>query len=61
MNKIKQAAHLSDRLAEKVKDFLVAGKTEVALAGEFEGYARSLGHQGIIRMRMWGANFLTAT
>ena len=36
-------------------DLLVMDKTEVALAGELESFARSLGHQGIVRMRMWGS------
>lgn len=54
IDKLKRAAYFSDKVAEKVKDLLVPGKTEVALAGELEGYARSLGHQGIVRMRMWG-------
>ena len=36
-------------------ELLKAGKTEVALAGELESYARSLGHQGIVRMRLWGS------
>jgi len=31
------------------------GKTEISIAGELESYARSLGHQGIVRMRMWGS------
>ena len=52
---LRQAAHLSDVLAAKVPELLQAGKTEVALAGELEAYARSLGHQGIIRMRLWGS------
>ncbi len=52
---IKQAAVYSDMVAAKVVDFLEVGKSEVALAGELEGYARSLGHQGIVRMRMWGS------
>lgn len=52
---IRQAAHYSDQVAAKVVDFLEVGKTEVALAGELEGYARSLGHQGIVRMRLWGS------
>lgn len=52
--KIKQAARLSDMVVEKVRELLTPGKTEIELAGELEGYARSLGHQGIIRMRMWG-------
>ena len=53
--KLRAAAELSDRVAARVKDLLTVGKTEVALAGELEGYARSLGHQGIVRMRMWGS------
>jgi Xaa-Pro aminopeptidase len=53
--KIRAAAALSDKVAARVPQLLVAGKTEVALAGELEGYARSLGHQGIVRMRMWGS------
>jgi len=52
---IKQAAKYSDQVAAKVVEFLEVGKSEVALAGELEGYARSLGHQGIVRMRLWGS------
>ena len=52
---IRQAAAYSDQVAAKVVDYLEVGKTEVALAGELEGYARSLGHQGIVRMRLWGS------
>jgi len=55
INKMKLAAGFSDRVAERVPELLVAGKTEVTLAGEIEAYARSLGHQGIVRMRMWGS------
>lgn len=55
IGKIKAAARLSDQLAARVPELLRAGKTEVELAGELEGYARSLGHQGIVRMRMWGS------
>ena len=55
LDKIKQAAHFSDMVAEKVKEYLTPDKTEITLAGELEGYARSLGHQGIVRMRMWGS------
>lgn len=55
IGKIQAAAELSDKVAARVPELLVAGKTEVALAGEIEGYARSLGHQGIVRMRMFGA------
>jgi Xaa-Pro aminopeptidase len=53
--KLRAAAQLSDKVAAMVPELLEVGKTEVALAGELEGYARSLGHQGIVRMRMWGS------
>jgi Xaa-Pro dipeptidase len=52
---LRQAALLSDTVAAKVPELLKVGKTEVALAGELESYARSLGHQGIVRMRLWGS------
>lgn len=52
---MKEAAAMSDRVAAKVPELLVAGKTEVAFAGEVEAFARSLGHQGIVRMRLWGS------
>ncbi|KJS02915.1 MAG: peptidase M24 [Desulfobulbaceae bacterium BRH_c16a] len=55
IGKMRAAAALSDKVAARVPELLVAGKTEVALAGELEGYARSLGHQGIVRMRLWGS------
>ncbi|TKB26539.1 aminopeptidase P family protein [Desulfopila sp. IMCC35006] len=55
LEKIRAAIKLSDTVAAHVPELLVVGKTEVALAGELEAYARSLGHQGIVRMRMWGS------
>ncbi|MGB3210118.1 MAG: Xaa-Pro peptidase family protein [Desulforhopalus sp.] len=55
IEKIRAAARLSDIVAARVPKLLAVGKTEVAVAGELEGYARSLGHQGIVRMRMWGS------
>ena len=48
------AAH-SDRVAESVLEFLQEGLTEVELAGLVESRARQLGHQGVIRMRLWGS------
>ncbi|BDD88952.1 M24 family metallopeptidase [Desulfofustis limnaeus] len=51
---IRRAAHCSDQVFAKVPELLAEGRSEVAVAGELEGFARSLGHQGIIRMRMWG-------
>lgn len=52
---VKQACALSDKVAARVPELLEAGKTEVRLAGELEAYARSLGHQGIVRMRLFGS------
>ncbi len=52
---IRQAAHFSDLLAAKVPEFLEPGKTEMMVAGELEAYARGLGHQGLVRMRLFGS------
>jgi Xaa-Pro aminopeptidase len=52
---ITQAARGSDLVCAKVSELLSEGKTELQLAGELESYARSLGHQGIVRMRLWGS------
>ena len=54
IEKLRRAANLSDKVAARVPELLIPGKTEVEVAGELEGYARSLGHQGIVRMRIWG-------
>jgi len=55
VERIRAAARCSDLVCEKVSEVLAVGKTEIELAGELEAYARSLGHQGIVRMRMWGS------
>ena len=52
---IRQAARGSDLVCARVSELLEEGKTELELAGELESYARSLGHQGIVRMRLWGS------
>ncbi len=52
---MKEAAEMSDRLAAKVPELLEEGKTEISVAGKLEAYARDLGHQGFIRMRLWGS------
>ena len=52
---IQKAAHLSDQVADSVKEFLHEGITEIELAGKIEARARKLGHQGVIRMRLWGS------
>ncbi|MDP2862159.1 MAG: Xaa-Pro peptidase family protein [Desulfobacterales bacterium] len=52
---IKKAAFFSDMVAEKAKEHLEEGITEIEFAGKVEAEARKLGHQGIIRMRLWGS------
>ncbi|MCF8125007.1 MAG: Xaa-Pro peptidase family protein [Desulfotignum sp.] len=50
---MQRAAAMADQVAEKVKDLLQAGMPEIELAGRLEAHARKLGHQGLIRMRLW--------
>ncbi|BBO72440.1 peptidase M24 [Desulfosarcina alkanivorans] len=52
---IREAAAFSDQVAEAMPTLLKAGMTEIELAGLVEAQARRLGHQGIVRMRLWGA------
>jgi len=55
INIIRQAAQFSDRLAGCMKELLHEGVTEVELAGKLEAEARKMGHQGTVRMRLWGS------
>ncbi|MFH1153271.1 MAG: Xaa-Pro peptidase family protein [Pseudomonadota bacterium] len=55
IKKIRESAIYADRVMARVPQLLAEGKTEIALAGEVESYARSLGHQGLVRMRLWGS------
>ena len=52
---IREAAAYSDRVAACVPDLLREGMTEIELAGRVEAEARRMGHQGIVRMRLWGS------
>ena len=52
---MRRAAGLSDLVAAKVPGLLREGMTELELAGKVEAEARKLGHQGIVRMRLWGS------
>lgn len=52
---ISKACALSDKVAARVPELLKVGRTEVEVAGELEAYARSFGHQGIVRMRLFGS------
>jgi Xaa-Pro aminopeptidase len=51
---MREAARQADAVAGKAKDIIREGMTEVELAGQVEAEARRRGHQGIVRMRMWG-------
>ena len=52
---ITRASGFSDQVAAHTRECIRSGMTELELAGLVEAYARKLGHQGIVRMRMWGA------
>ncbi|HKJ63907.1 MAG TPA: Xaa-Pro peptidase family protein [Desulfopila sp.] len=54
IERMRFAAGLADKVAARVPEILEPGKTEITAAGELEAYARSLGHQGIVRMRLFG-------
>ncbi len=51
---IAKAAQCSDQIAGYAGQIMREGMTELELAGLVEAHARKLGHQGIIRMRMFG-------
>jgi Xaa-Pro aminopeptidase len=50
---IRKAALMADRVAEQATELIQPGMPEIELAGLLEAHARKLGHQGLIRMRMW--------
>jgi Xaa-Pro dipeptidase len=52
---MRRAAKLSDQVADWVPKILCEGMTELELAGKIEAEARRLGHQGVVRMHMWGS------
>jgi len=52
---MRRAARLSDRLAACVPELLHEGMSELELAGKIEAEARRMGHQGVLRMRLWGS------
>ena len=55
VDKIRQAAALADQLDAFVPGVLKPGMSELEFSGLVEAEARRLGHQGLIRMRLWGA------
>ncbi|TEU21792.1 MAG: aminopeptidase P family protein [Anaerolineales bacterium] len=50
---LRRAARLADVVTRSMAEFLQEGISEVELAGKLEAVARRLGHQGIVRMRLW--------
>ncbi len=50
---IREAARAADQLAAFAAGAIREGIAELELAGIVEAEARRLGHQGIVRMRMW--------
>ncbi len=52
---MREAARYSDKVAAAVPELIREGMTEIELAGRVEAEARRMGHQGIVRMRLWGS------
>jgi len=52
---MRRAAEFSDQVLGWVPNILRPGITELEMAGLIEAEARRLGHQGVIRMRLWGS------
>ncbi len=52
---MRRAAAFSDQVAAQVPGLLREGMTELELAGLVEAEARKRGHQGLVRMRLWGS------
>ncbi len=52
---MREASRLADEVSRFVPEVLREGMTELELAGRLEAEARRLGHQGVMRMRLWGS------
>ena len=50
---IREAADLAAEVAGRLPDLIREGMPEIELAGRLEAEARKLGHQGLVRMRLW--------
>jgi Xaa-Pro aminopeptidase len=55
LERIREASRLADEVSSLVPNHLREGMTELELAGSVEAEARKRGHQGIMRMRLWGS------
>ena len=51
---IRQSAAMAAAVAESVKDLIREGLSEIEMAGLVEAEARKRGHQGVVRMRLFG-------
>lgn len=54
LDQLSRSGRLADRMMAHVASILTTGLTEIELAGQVEAFARKLGHQGVVRMRLWG-------
>jgi Xaa-Pro aminopeptidase len=54
LKRMRQAAVFADEVAGAARGLIREGMTELELAGRVEAEARRRGHQGMVRMRMWG-------
>ena len=52
---LKEAGKKADELYSGIPELIREGIPEVELAGLVEARARKLGHQGTVRMRLWGS------
>jgi Xaa-Pro aminopeptidase len=48
-----RAAQIGERTIQAMRELLDEGIPEVELAGKLEAVARSMGHQGFVRFRLW--------
>jgi Xaa-Pro aminopeptidase len=55
IERMREASRLADEVSSLVPNHLREGMTELELAGQVEAEARKRGHQGIMRMRLWGS------
>lgn len=53
LDRIRDAAVISDAICRAVPDILREGMTELELSARLEAVGRSLGHQGLTPMRAW--------
>lgn len=50
---MRRAARAAEKMFQAMPRLLVPGISEIALAGKLEAIARALGHQGIVKFRLW--------